>query len=93
METPGKGPRERAAVLCLPPMLARARWGGNLEAETLPHLSAAGGGLGEHKWRGSQKGDREGKKEKKKKEQEKKKEKRNPAGRKRQAGGDPKLRI
>lgn len=45
----GKGPRERAAVLCLPPMLARAPAGrGACRAETLPLSSAAGAGLGGH---------------------------------------------
>lgn len=36
-------------MLCLPPMFAGARWGGNVEAETLPHHSEAGGEPGEHK--------------------------------------------
>lgn len=46
METPGKGPREWAAVLCLPPMLARAPAGREPAGRDPPPVLSGGGRAG-----------------------------------------------
>lgn len=85
---PGAGRRALLAPHARPGPGGAGTW----EAETLPHFSAAGGGLGEHKGGRSQNGDPEEEKEKRRRGGKKKKT-RKPAGRKKQAGGDPKLRT